>query len=204
MKLRRTFPTAVVLIALVLAAPGALAADAQGFVKAKQTELTQLVKTSKTAAQDKKVEQAFDQVLDYDSLAQESLREFWKDLKPEEQKAFQETLTKLVRGAYRKSLKKIGDYNVEYKGAAPAQAGQVVRTVAKSRSDAREEPVSVDYVVREQAGSWRIVDIVTEGSSLVGNYRSQFRRIIKQKNGIKDGFPELLKRMKTRLEKGEA
>ena len=40
-------------------------------------------------------------------------------------------------------------------------------------------------------------DIVTEGSSLVTNYRSQFRKIIK-----KHGFPELLKRMKNKADQG--
>jgi phospholipid transport system substrate-binding protein len=39
---------------------------------------------------------------------------------------------------------------------------------------------------------------VTEGSSLVTNYRNQFRRIIK-----KNGFPELIKRMKAKLDKGD-
>jgi phospholipid transport system substrate-binding protein len=40
---------------------------------------------------------------------------------------------------------------------------------------------------------------VTEGSSLVGTYRQQFGRIIK-----KDGFPELLRRMKSKLATGAA
>jgi len=104
----------------------------------------------------------------------------------------------LVRAAYRKSLKRISDFDVEFKGEAQGETGQIVKTVAKSRSDARQEPISIDYVVHEVNGKWRVADIVTEGSSLVGNYRAQFRRIIK-----KNGFPELIKRMKTKLEKGE-
>ena len=44
---------------------------------------------------------------------------------------------------------------------------------------------------------WRIEDIITEGSSLVKNYRQQFTRIIK-----KDGFPELMRRMKAKLASG--
>ncbi|MGC4092158.1 MAG: ABC transporter substrate-binding protein [Polyangiaceae bacterium] len=104
-----------------------------------------------------------------------------------------------MRSAYRKSLKRISDYNVEFKGETPSEGGQIVRTVAKSRTDARQEPLSIDYVVHEVNGKWRVADIVTEGSSLVANYRNQFRRIIK-----KNGFPELMKRMKTKLDKGEA
>jgi phospholipid transport system substrate-binding protein len=55
----------------------------------------------------------------------------------------------------------------------------------------------VDYLMHQVDGKWRIVDIVTEGTSLVGNYRSQFRRVIK-----KHGFPELLKRMKNKAGQG--
>ncbi len=184
---------------LTFSAPLALAAPAaEGFVKDKQTELTELVRKAKTPADDRKLEGAFDEVLDYDTLARESLKEYWDERKPEERKEFQDVLQKLVRAAYRKNLKRIGNYDVSYKGEDKGVAGQVVHTVAKSRGNAREEPVSIDYVVREQGGKWRIVDIVTEGSSLVGNYRSQFRRIIK-----KQGFPDLIRRMKVKLEKGD-
>ena len=184
--------------ALALAAPVAFAAEAQDFMKAKQTELSTLVKNAKTAADDKKLHAAFDEVLDYDVLARESLKDQWDGLKPEERTEFQETLKKLVRAAYKKSLKRIGNYEVEFVGVSKGELGQIVRTVAKSRTNAREEPISLDYVVHEVAGKWRIVDVVTEGSSLLNNYRSQFRKIIK-----KQGFAELMRRMRTKLDKGE-
>lgn len=198
MRFRDSFRAVALFTALALAAPLAHAEDAQSFIRTKHTELTQMVKHAKGPADDKKVEDAFDRVLDYDTLAKESLRDFWDERTPEERAEFQGILTKLVRAAYRKNLKRIGDYAVEYRGEAKVDAGQVVRTVARSRSASREEPVSIDYVVRESGGQWRIVDIVTEGSSLVSNYRNQFRRIIK-----KQGFPELIRRMKTKLEKGD-
>jgi phospholipid transport system substrate-binding protein len=186
------------ILALTLAAPVALAADAQNFVKAKQTELGELVRKAKTPADEKKLEAAFDEVLDYDTLARESLKDSWESLKPAERAEFQDALKKLVRTSYRKSLRSIRDYDVEYTGESSAEAGKLVRTVAKSRTKTHEEPLSIDYVVRQADGKWRIVDIVTEGSSLVGNYRNQFRKIIK-----KQGFPELIRRMKTKLDKGD-
>jgi len=196
-KLRPLY-TLTLAASLLFSAPLVQASAAESFVKTKQTELTEMVKKAKTAADDKKLENAFDQVLDYDTLAKESLKELWEERKPEERKEFQEVLQKLVRAAYRKNLKRIRDYDVEYKGEISGALGQVVHTVAKSRENAHEEPVTVDYVVRETGGGWRIVDIVTEGSSLVGNYHTQFKRIIK-----KQGFPELIRRMKIKLEKGD-
>ena len=70
-------------------------------------------------------------------------------------------------------------------------------TVATSKTDKRAEPVSVDYALHEVKGQWKVYDIVVEGSSLVGNYNSQFRKIIR-----KQGFGELIIRMKRRAEKG--
>ena len=184
--------------ALTLVAPFAAASDAENFVKAKQSELIEMVKKSKGAADDRKIEDAFDSVLDYDALAKDSLAEAWAERTPEERAEFQGVLKKLVRAAYRKSLKRISDYTVEIKGESPAENGHIVRTVAKSKTDNRQEPVSIDYVVHQVDGKWRVADIVTEGSSLVTNYRNQFRRVIK-----KNGFPELIKRMKAKLDKGD-
>jgi len=198
MKFDKTLSAVLLTALLTLFAPLALAANAEGFVKEKHGQLVAMVKKANGPADDKKVEAAFDEVLDYDKLAQGSLKEFWAERSAEERAEFQAVLTKLVRAAYRKSLKRIGGYDVEYKGATKTDAGELVRTVAKKRGDEREEPLSIDYLIADSGGKPKIVDIVTEGSSMVGNYRSQFKRIIK-----KDGFPELIKRMKSKLEKGD-
>jgi phospholipid transport system substrate-binding protein len=198
MKLQKTLSAVLLTALLALLAPVALAASAEAFVKEKHAALVAMVKKSKGAADDKKIEAAFDDVLDYEKLAQGALKEFWSERTPDERAEFQAVLTKLVRAAYRKSLKRIDGYDVEYKGASKTEGGELVRTVAKKRGDERQEPLSIDYLIAESGGKPKIVDIVTEGSSMVGNYRNQFRRIIK-----KDGFPELIKRMKTKLEKGD-
>ncbi len=182
-------------LALSLAVPSvALAAQAEDFMKDKHAELTSLVKQN----QDKKLEAMFDEVLDYDALAKASLGDEWDARTPEERAEFQKVLTQLVRGAYRKNLKKTADYDVTFKGEEPGKDGTLVRTEAKSRKNVREEAISVDYLMHQVGGKWRVRDIVTEGSSMVGNYKSQFRRIIK-----KDGFPELLKRLKNKVAKGD-
>jgi ABC-type transporter MlaC component len=59
--------------------------------------------------------------------------------------------------------------------------------------------MSIDYVVRNQGSSQRIVDVVTEGSSMVANYRSSFNRIMK-----KGGFAEVLKRMRKKVASGSS
>ncbi|MES1185575.1 MAG: ABC transporter substrate-binding protein [Myxococcales bacterium] len=195
MILRRTFLTLVACSALVGVTPLALAAEsAQDFVKAKQTTLMTLVKQGKPDAD---VDKVFNEVLDYRALAEAALGEHWAGRTDAEKEEFTTLLSKLVRNSYRKNLKKTLGYDVAYKGAEKAKDGEVVHTVATNTKDAREEPMSIDYVVRSQGDAKRIIDVVTEGSSMVGNYRSSFNRIMK-----KGGFPEVLQRMRKKVASG--
>lgn len=186
-----TLAAASLCLALV---PSAHAASAEEFVKAKHAELTKLLKQGRPDAE---VDKVFDQVLDYRILAEASLGEHWAGRSPAEREEFTALLSKLVRASYRKNLKKTLGYEVTYQGTEKGKDGEVVRTIAKSTKDARQEPLSIDYVVRTEGGAPRIVDVVTEGSSMVGNYRSSFNRIMK-----KSGFPEVLKRMRKKAESG--
>jgi phospholipid transport system substrate-binding protein len=176
--------------------PSALAASAEEFVKTKQAELMKLVKLGKPDAE---VDKVFDQVLDYRVLAEAALGQHWADRSEAERAEFTELLAKLVRNSYRKNLKKTLGYDVAYKGTEKGKDGEIVRTVATSTNNTREEPLSIDYVVRSQGAGQRVVDVVTEGSSMVANYRSSFNRIMK-----KGGFAEVLKRMRKKVASGSA
>ena len=197
MTARRTFMTFALCAAALAATPLAFAAaSAEDFVKTKQTELLKLVKQGKPDAD---VDKVFDQVLDYRVLAEAALRDHWADRTEAERAEFTDLLSNLVRASYRKNLRKTLGYDVAYKGTEKGEEGEVVHTVATNVKDAREEPMSIDYVVRSQSAGQRIVDVVTEGSSMVANYRSSFNRIIK-----KGGFPEVLKRMRKKAASGSA
>lgn len=187
-------------LALVLTLSVSAAAGddtAQSFMKDRQSELAALVKKGSAPENAKKVEGVFDAILDYDALAQGALKDHWATRSDSERREFQDTLKRLVQRAYRKNLDRTLDYDVRFDGQTKESEAFIVRTVAQSRSNAREEPVSIDYVVHRIGNAWRISDIVTEGSSLVRNYQQQFNRIIK-----KDGFGELMRRMKTKLASG--
>lgn len=193
----RILSTLVLALGVLLAGPVAAESSAEGFVKARQAELTALLREGDGTANQKQVAAVFDRMLDYDKLAQESLGKHWDERTPEERKEFQALLTKLVQRAYRQNLRKTLDYDVSFKGTDAAKDGSLVQTVARHRTDPRQEPVSVDYVLHKVQGQWRVYDIVTEGSSLVSNYRSQFNRIIK-----KQGFPAVLEKMKKKVDEG--
>jgi phospholipid transport system substrate-binding protein len=190
---RRLFCLVCALVTFGFAAP-VWAEGPEAFVKAKQEELVSILRAG-GPEEDKKVEAIFNTMLDYDALAQLSLDKHWSEISEAERKEFKELLKQLVQRAYRKNIKKTLNYEISYKGEGQANKGQLVRTVARNKEKPREQPVSVDYVLHQVGGQWRIFDVVTEGSSMVMNYRSQFGRIIK-----KNGFAELLKKMRSKAE----
>ncbi|MFO7180016.1 MAG: hypothetical protein DIU78_015065, partial [Pseudomonadota bacterium] len=79
-----------VALLLGIAAPAAHAANAESFIRSKHGQLTTLVVKAKTKADESKLENAFDEVLDYETLARESLRDYWDDRTPAERAEFQD------------------------------------------------------------------------------------------------------------------
>jgi phospholipid transport system substrate-binding protein len=178
----------------------AFAADdgAELFVRSKHEQLTAVLKQPKSATREKKVTAAIDESFDYATLAERSLGDEWKNRSEDERKQFRELLEGLVRQSYRKSIDSTLGWDVEYRGKTVKDTGTVVATVSKNKKDSRKAPVTVDYVLLQSGGKWRVVDVIIEGSSLVNNYRSQFTKVIKKK-----GFNELITKMKSKLGKGE-
>ena len=43
------------------------------------------------------------------------------------------------------------------------------------------EGSSVDYRMRNREDTWRVIDVIIEGVSLVSNFRSQFKDIVSKK-----------------------
>ena len=98
----------------------------------------------------------------------------------------------MVRNAYRKNLRKTQAYQVDIKGEQTSDRGTLVMTEAKNRADKSQAPVQIDYLMHSVGGVWKVRDLVTEGSSLVASYRSQFGKVIKSKG--MDGLLEKLRK----------
>jgi phospholipid transport system substrate-binding protein len=136
-------------------------------------------------------------MIDYDDLAKRSMDKNWDSLTPAQRKEFTSLLKQLVQRSYERNIKGILDWNVEYLDEEPATPGVTVHSRATSKNNPRAEPVSIDYRIVNSTGNYRVYDIVTEGSSLVNNYKNQFNRILQ-----KDGYDALIRRMKAKVAQG--
>jgi len=190
--------TALIIAALMLVPLSAAAGPATDVVKTKQTELFKVVAQPKTPARQEKLRAMFDEVLSYKWFCKKSLNKAErKKLSGSERKEFCGLLTKLVRSNYKRNLRKMLDYDIQYVGEKSKKNGQLVKTVAVNKSDSSDK-IEIDFLLKKSFGVWKIVDIVTERASLVKTYRANFLRILREK-----GFPQLIKKMEKKLAKLE-
>ena len=199
MRTKRFFPMAASLafaVSLAIAAPAiAQDAGAQTFVESEHTQINTLLHQPSSAGRDAQINHTLDGMVDYDELARRAFgnpcpaaeaacQNHWADLTDAQKAEATSKLKQLVEKNYRKNLVKTLDYDITYKGAKDQGGETRVRTEAKSKAKPRDPAVQVDYVVRASptpgsAGAYRIVDIVTEGSSLTKNYYDQFDKKLK-------------------------
>ncbi|MBN2193167.1 MAG: ABC transporter substrate-binding protein [Polyangiaceae bacterium] len=189
---RTAFHCFFVLVVVLLTSGGAAASppEAEKFVKDRQAVLADLVRKGAKADLDR----VFGDTLDYDTIARDSLGDAWAALTERQQEQFRCVLRGLVQRAYQRDLRRTLEYSILFEGSEAVEKGFLVKTVAKSKTNPREEPVSIAYVVHRSGKDWRVRDIVTEGSSMVNSYETQFRRVLKRK-----GFDEMIRQMKDRL-----
>ena len=91
------------------------------------------------------------------------------------------------------------DYDVTYRGSA--RRGRRTRASsrsAKNKLKLREPAVRVDYIVKQTASGTKVVDIITEGSSLTKNYYDQFR---KKMSNPAEGYPNIVQKLKEKIAK---
>ncbi len=212
----RHLPSRVVLtLALALAslpfAGGSAHADAstpQDFVRTEQTTLQGLLRQPVSADRDAKLNHELDGMVDYDELARRtfghpcqisipSCTDHWKDLSDAQKTEVAGLLKRLVQKNYRKNLIKTLGYDVNYTRATDVGQDAKVATDAQKRNS-RDPAISIDYLVHGTTGSFRVVDIITERSSMAKNYYEQFHRML---TDPAQGYPHVIQRLNDRINK---
>jgi phospholipid transport system substrate-binding protein len=182
--------------------PDAEAGAAQAFIRARHDGLQAILRRpARGAALEQRriqLNAALAELLDYDEISRRALGDHWGRASQAERDEFVRLLRQLVERSYQRNLESTLEYDVRYLGAEAGATGVTVRTVAKSRRNGREPEVAIDYALRPAGAGWKVVDIVTDGVSLVRNYRSQFGRI-----AAREGMAGLLGRMRDRLANGD-
>ena len=133
--------------------------------------------------------------VDFDVLSHLVLARGWQQLSEEQRGEFQRELKQNISATYGRNVESYKDERVTIvDDRQEARGDWTVRTKIVSHGP---DDVSVDYRLRETDGTWKIIDVVVEGVSLVSNYRSQFQEIMA--NG---GIDRLLKVLREKNGRG--
>ncbi len=203
---------ALVLLASLAFAGTAMADEgAQRFVQSEHVKLELLLRQPASAARDAHVNRTLDTMVDYEELARRAFGQpcpashsscvnHWGELTEQQRTEVGTLLKKLVEKNYRKNLIKTLDYEVTYRGQKEVGGDAKIRTEAKSKLKPRDPAVQVDYVVKPEGAGYRVVDIVTEGSSLTKNYYDQFHKMLTTAG---QGYPHIVKKLNDKIAKVE-
>jgi len=174
----------------------AFAGEAQTYMEGKQTELSAVLRLSKTdGSRARKLATLLDGMFDYEKLAADSLGSNADSATPEQLTEFKTLLRKLVRNAYQKNIEKTLNYEVAWVSDTGGTDNALVSSTAKPKQG---EAISIKYKLHKVDGKWLVNDVITEEASLVNGYRNQFNKSLK--NG---GWDNLLKKLRTRAARGQ-
>ena len=131
-------------------------------------------------------------------LARLALDKHWSAITEADQNEFVALLTSLLeeRSIFAKEKAHGELYQIRYLGDKYLDADQshaFTRTVIRIPKE--DLNIRIDYKLKKVNGGWQVYDIIADQASLVDNYRYTFNEII-----VKNGYPDLVRRMKTKLE----
>jgi ABC-type transporter MlaC component len=209
----RPFLRSSLLVAFLAFAHGAAAADPtpETFVQQEHHHIEQLLRSPESSAREAQIQQALGTFVDYGELTRRSFGEpcpaeeascqdLWASYDDGQRTELRDLLEQLVRKTYQRNLTKTLDYDVAYRGSRDTGGDTRVMTEAKNRSKPRDPAVRVDYVVKDTPAGLKVVDIITEGSSLTKNYYHQFR---KKMNNPAEGYPNIVQKLREKISKPE-
>jgi phospholipid transport system substrate-binding protein len=119
-----------------------------------------------------------DDMFDYPGLSKRTLGKGWKKLNAQQQKEFTDLFSKHLGNIYLDRIMAYSDEKVTFN--REKKKGEKALVYTKVVTKTKEIPI--DYRVVLKNGDWRVYDVVIEGVSLVKNYRSQFREMLKKKD----------------------
>ena len=128
----------------------------------------------------------------YEEISKRTLGSQWNKLSAQQRQEFIELFKGLLAKTYVDKIEGYGKEHVLYVHERLENGFAEVRTRIVSGQGA----LPLDFRLVEQAGAWRVYDIIVDGISLVNNYRGQFSRILNQYS-----YPHLMAKLKERSER---
>ena len=132
-----------------------------------------------------------DTSFDFESIARIVTGRYWKDVKDEQRQRFTDVFRALSTATYARNFSVFAGEKFEILGAEDNRGSLVVRTQLV-KSDGGTVPLN--YLLRQNNGEWRIVNVVAQGVSDLSLKRADYTAVIKA-----EGFDSLVDRLKKKV-----
>jgi phospholipid transport system substrate-binding protein len=165
----------------------------------KTTDAVLAVLADKSLASDQKRHKIEDIVydhFDFHTLSRLVLARNWRRLTPEQQNEFVEEFKRHLSLTYGRNVETYHNERATITGDRQEPGGDWTVKTKIIRPNASD--ILVDYRLRQEQGTWKVIDVIIEGVSLVLNYRSQFQEIVSN-----EGPAKLIELLKEKNAKGE-
>jgi phospholipid transport system substrate-binding protein len=129
-------------------------------------------------------------VFDWREMASRSLGVHWQARSEAERTEFVELFRDLIQRSYITQVERYSGEPVRFTGEKVDGNLGLVNTRIVTRQN---KEVPIDYRLLNRDGRWRVYDVLVEGVSLIGNFRTQFDKVIRTL-----GYGELIQRLKAK------
>jgi phospholipid transport system substrate-binding protein len=110
-------------------------------------------------------------------MSQRAVGRGWRKFTPQQKDRFTQLFRLLLERTYIKLLERYQGNDVEF-----------IKEVKQSKKQVRvdciistqKKDINLSYLLYRLEDGWRVVDLVVEGISIAGNYRSQFKRLLRR------------------------
>jgi phospholipid transport system substrate-binding protein len=124
---------------------------------------------------EQRIAAAADKLFDYVELSKRTLGLNWNKFTTDQRKEFVELFTTILKDAYVEKITVYTNEQVNFTKEVPLSEATVE---VQSGVVAKGGETPIYYRVIKKDNEWKVYDVVIEGVSLIGNYRTQFREIL--------------------------
>lgn len=124
----------------------------------------------------KRVEDVVLANVDFETLSKLVLARNWSRFTEPQRAEFMGLFKNHLSMTYGRNVEGYKNEKVQITGSRPETGGD--STVKTKIVRGGPNDILVDYRLRQRDGTWKIIDVVIEGVSLVSNFRSQFQDVV--------------------------
>lgn len=175
--------------AVALAGPGAslpAAAEqnsAAQLIQRTAGQVLDLVMTKTGAAREAGILRVLQTDFDLNYMARSALGLHWNQASPEQRERFLKVAANAEAHAYARRFGQYGGQTLTVDRAMPMRRGDGISTVVSKLTQTDDEPLTIQWDVRDGAQGSRIVDVRVDGVSMVVTRRAEYNSYIQSHGG---------------------